>query len=257
MVNRIIVPHRRRILRVGAGGTASSWANWNEASENTLDVDQDGDGVEDTFIAFMENTLAGGDETGQGGGFSGADLVLSQNGNIAGASGSPPSRTLDGSDDYFTVTNTFRDWLSGEGTYGIIFKVEDWNPADSYECLFFWRDGNLINLRSTLNTRELTVNFDGTSLTTTNAMPTSGVLYCYVGCDGSDFRIGFSTTKPTKWSDFAANDRASNGSSVSFPSNTTNTPPIFSDSNYLTDRSVKGDAYYTIWSKTTLIDFSS
>jgi len=102
---RIIMPHRRRILRAGEAGAGGSWAEWDEQSESTLDVDQDGDGNEDTYICFFENTSAGGNETGRGGGLAGADLVLTQAGNIAGAIGSPPNRQLDGSDDYFSFTS--------------------------------------------------------------------------------------------------------------------------------------------------------
>ena len=81
--------HRRVHLRAGGGSSAApSWSTWNELSESGLADD-------DTFVVMLEQTGAGGNETGQGGGLSGANLVLTDaSANIAGATGSPPGVPL-------------------------------------------------------------------------------------------------------------------------------------------------------------------
>jgi len=88
--------------------TYNPWAAWDETSESGLASD-------DTFVCFFENPSAGGDETGQGGGLTGSDLVLTQSGNVAGATGSPPSRQLDGTDDYFSGTLNLPELIINPG----------------------------------------------------------------------------------------------------------------------------------------------
>ena len=243
------------VMDPAAGGPY--WHNWDEQSEDTLFVDQDEDGTEDLFVVFGEGGNST-DETGRGAGLSGADLVWSQSGAMAG-NGS--YRTLDGSDDYFSVTSNFRDILDNLTQYGIIFKMEDWNPGVDYEALIRWASEVIFRVD---NARKLTATIDGTIVgTTTNALPTSGVVYCYLGCDGSDTMVGFTTSgsgtggQPTKKSDFAANDRALKGSAIAMPNLSDADTDIFRDSDS-DNRNVTGKFHYAVWRiGDPLIDFSS
>ncbi len=252
---RIIVPHRRRILRAGAG-VSDLWTTWDESSEDTLSVDQDGDGVEDTCICFFENTSAGGDETGRGRGLSGADLVLAQAGNIAGASGSPPYRAIDGSNDYFSFTTTLRDSLNGESEWTVIVKLDNYVLSATY--------GQVLTGPSEIWMREYTNNkcafyspARGLNNTmTTDDIPAGTLSWWCMWCDGSDVRAGIATgSKPTKWSDFSSGLRV--GPTGAAENGTTGSDRVIFARNTTPDYPAECDGYYFLVSSTCLIDNSA
>lgn len=203
------------ITASSSAGGGVSWANWDETSESGLSTDQDGDGSEDTFICFFENTNAGGNETGIGV-LSGADLVLTQSGNVAGAVGSPPTRTLDGGDDLFSVTQNFLDTLisNAQNTWTIIIKINA--PTSGDKHWFHFRDTvpdeRLYCYTSGANVLVPSAEEDGSSegQSTVDVQTTVGDVWMAMWADGSNtIRGGFISTKPSTWSDFNANKRAS------------------------------------------------
>jgi hypothetical protein len=164
---------------------------------------------------MAENPNASGNETGQGGGLSGADLVLTQSGSIAGATGSPPRRAFDGSDDHFLPTQNWCDGLFSGSTWSFIAKITI-DAVGVYHGLFRlgetnWPTNNLIQLHITnANQLYLRVIEDGTdySVNTTDTVSNGSTYYFAVWADGvNKVRCGFSTTKPTSWASFEANKR--------------------------------------------------
>lgn len=245
----------------GAGAQVT-WSLWNEASERTLAVDQDGDGAEDTFVVFFENTSAGGNETGWGV-LSGANLVFTQDGNVAGAVGSPPYRVLDGANDRFFYTTTFMtSMFNGQGAWTLLMKFADVSPNTkslfqarrSTPPAYGWDvygggSGNL-----TVQCSPSGAGGDFTLDTSTAAaMPTSGALYVAVWFDGTYWRAGFSATRPTKWSDFSANNRISATTGTQWNC-------AFDGGKYLAFGDAShpaAKAYYVVASKKCLIDNGS
>lgn len=250
--------------------TGDLWTTWDEASEDTLSVDQDGDGAEDTNITFGENTSAGGDETGRGV-LTGADLVLSQSGNIAGAVGSPPYRPMDGTDDTFRVTNNwFNAIFAGETEYTLIVKC--YLDSSDIEWIFNFEDTNArINLNESAGFLRfgLTDTDNGLefqSLTNGSAGHDNQVCYVAIWTSATDgvSRAGWCAAgsgsgtngQPTKWSDFNAGDR------VEFAALFDNIANIAAPSHanffgLATDHETKGRLYYVIASRTCLIDNNS
>jgi hypothetical protein len=224
-------------------------------------VDQDGDGSEDTNITFGENTSAGGDETGRGI-LTGADLVWTQHGNISGATGSPPYRTTDGNDDYWSTTQNWWDAIfKAQSTYTFVIKVSQSGDQSYFiefrgtDLLFSAKyDSHEFRLQDSDNARE--------DLATANAWPTSTITWIAIWCDASVTRAGVTTSgsgangQPTKWSDFASGDR------VEFTNLYDNFPTA--DSRTFvggipgsTDWFTAFDFYYAVVSKTCLIDNAS
>lgn len=220
VMSTIMVPNRRRVIR-GASVSIPSLP-WT-ANANTFIVH--GVHASDT------------NETGEGGGLSGANLVWTQNNGIAG---NGTYRTLDGVDDYFSATTGFRDMLAGAAQYGILFKLENWNPDTDYEAILKWAANDLI-FRITTNAGA-GYRFDGLVNgnavgTTVNGIPNIGVIYCYLGCDGADTMVGFTQAGsgadgiPIQKADFAANDRALRGATTTMPAVMSEAnPDIFRDS---------------------------
>ncbi|HDZ26267.1 hypothetical protein LCGC14_1594280 [marine sediment metagenome] len=200
----IILPRRRRLFT-----GIQSWADWDEKKESGLASD-------DTFVCLMENLSAGGNEVGQGGGLTGADLVLTQSGNIAGLSGG--RRQMDGADDFFAMTTAALDTLISNPSerWTIVVKGTD-IQTDAVNNNF------LASFRNAGNTENIALRVDSANklghlydqdgagqdfLLTTDAMGTTTEYYTMIWADGTEkVRLGYATLKPTKWSDFAANDR--------------------------------------------------
>jgi len=210
----------------GAGGesgaTGSNWADWDEASEDTLSVDQDGDGTEDTHICVMENPVAGGDETGRGI-KSGADLVWTQSGNVPGATGDPPNRQLTDKTKLFTSSEALGQTVFAGNTWLVGTKWTNLNrPASVQSYLVFNLHGDA-RLYAYLNTTG-TISFyvkdaAGTvhlNATTVGAAPTGTDVWVFIWSDGTVVRGGWALAKPTKWSDFGANNRVTNNGNCSF-----------------------------------------
>lgn len=239
--------------RTSGGG--ASWADWNE-------TDEAGWGDAGTFISLFENTSAGGNETGQGGGLSGADLVLTQVGNVAGAVGSPLSRDLDGGDDYFHFTENLANVLAGQATWSVILRVADISTSNNWsEALFKVRGASdLIAINWSWGTAlplfRATKDGGGIIATQPSASDYTGTKYWAIWCDGTYVRGGYCSTKPTKWSDFAATARVSATSACQF-----------TDGDFPTERKIginedathypNCDLYYIVISASCLIDNAS
>ncbi len=205
---------RTRILsaHVGGGSTASGlWANWDETTEVGFATDQDGNGVEDSVLWFLENPAPSSSEIGIGGGLIGDDLILTQHGDIPGATGFPPSRVLDGLDDYFTFALTSFDILRGSTTFTLFLYVEDVSIVDLDRFFLFTQDFWFLQAGIGIVTpSRLSFRLNGSEdwKTASTVLPASGPLYIMIWGDGINYiRAGWSTSKPSKWSDFAAGSR--------------------------------------------------
>lgn len=231
------------------------WADWDETSEAGLASD-------DIFVCMMENINAGGDETGQGGGLAGANLVLTEAGGLAGATGTPPTRVADGIDDSLAFTTVALDALMMQNSaFTVIIKVTDLAIVSNDRFLYFRSAGGTeqISIHQSSTKLAVQVKEAGTdeSEITTDAFLVSTEYWIALWSDGTVLRAGFATSKPTKWSDFAANKRVQ----------WTNNPGTFTGDTWSTRRSllttggganfVAGDFSYFIIAKTCLIDNNS
>lgn len=206
------------LSRRGTGGSGpGAWVNWDEASEDTLDVDQDGDGTEDTYICFFENPANSGNETGRGAGLSGADLVLTQVGSVAGATGDPPTRPFDHSDNRFSIPSAVTDLTgagNGTGEYTLICKMKDLanhGGANSDYVLYINSTANEdVSREHTAEGLEF-----GIHGTPTASPGTSGDLYIiYAKPSGGNTWCGWTDSKPNSKSDIDSNNIIEIGSEL-------------------------------------------
>jgi len=233
-----------------------TWENWDELSESGLASD-------DIFVCLMSNVNAGGDETGEGGGLTGADLVLTEAGTLAGATGAPPTRDFDGTDDVLSMTTAAADALFGNAnnTWTIILKVTN---LDLVTQDIFWKfdnsgaTENIYCIQQADKIPDFTIEQDNVIEieTETDALQAATTYYICLWTDGTVARCGYSTTKPTKWSDFAAGKRSE------FSTNT----GAFSGETFDANSSLMGlsaagfcggELYYVVIAKTCLIDNDS
>lgn len=205
------------------GSRQKLWANWNELSQDTLRTDQDGDGFDDLFVCFFDAENAGDNDTGVGL-VTGADLVLTQAGNIPGATGTPPSRDLDGAGDLFTITTTLADAFLTNDEWLILVKLNGVALA-TFEYIFdINKDAThlIYAFNHSVNTLNGRIINGAESVTTgTTGIMSAGTTY-YVAMwkqSGGNVYLGFTTTRPTKLSDFGANDRVSFGAVGDFSGN--------------------------------------
>lgn len=98
----------------GGGGT-----DWGSTAVDLPTTEATADS--NTFVVEMTGSSAA-NETGVGGGLSGADLVWTQSGSIPAASGG--FRALDGS-MYFSCTDTFLTTLLGQSTWTIMTQIKN------------------------------------------------------------------------------------------------------------------------------------
>ena len=238
---------------------------WTQASEISLDKDQDGDGVEDTYICLLENTTAGGNETGRGV-VTGADLVLTEGGAVAvpGAVGSPPSRLFNNTDESnFTATSTLLETLLTGNEFTIIVKIENLgNSITNDDAIFYLKDSDnklwwFIRQNPTDNIRVLINGASDATEQDLGAAATNIVLYLAMWRGSGNTRAGWCTTgsgltgQPTKWSDFAAGNRTEHASGVSPASGAFGTRYLLG--NGTNNGSIDAKVYWVILSKTCLI----
>ncbi len=199
------------VLPAVVGGASSApglWANWDEASEDTLSVDQNDDGIEDTFVCFMENPVAGGDEAGRGGGLAGADLVMTDSGgaNIPGALGTPPYRTF-AQNKWGVVTQACAEVVKS-ATWCVIWKMDNWTDAEGSLFLFF----NTVNatiIRIHGIARKCYITVKGNNLgNTADGAPNDQPVWVAAQANGVDrVTCGWDTSKITRWADVPANQK--------------------------------------------------
>ena len=226
---------------ISAGGAVTLWPDWSE-TDLTLATDN-------IWVVLYNNTSAGGNETGSGGGLSGNDLIVLQSGNIAGAAGSPLSRNMDDSDDVFSfqTAGACDALLKSQSVWQFIMKAK--NIVGAGNLVYLWEANNSIELYIDAN-EKLDAKIETDGVARVNAMTTDGGdgssdYYIFAGTDGSSSYGGFkSGAKPTKWSDFAANDRVSNADAGTFLQ-------TFGTLNLLSGASRIGcDAYFSAFSNT-------
>lgn len=249
---------------VASGGGAGAYAGWDQSSKSTLDMDQDGDGNEDTHVMLLENVAAGGNETGVGY-VTGADLVWTQQGNLAGASGG--FRSFDGGDDKLAITQPLSNIVCGTDTYSCIIKLKDWVQVNE-PALFFRNaaanDYFTIHRPGTpgpLSAHFIVAGSQKMGGATTNDLPGTGTYYVVNCCNGTNHLYGFTSSgsgaggQPTKLSDFAANDRVITAFSAQMPVDSFDTHRELAceTGSYFTDL----DIAWVLLSRVCVIDFSS
>lgn len=241
------------------------WRDWDESTEAGLDTDQNQDGSDDTFVCFFEGS---GNETGRGV-LTGSDLVLTEYGNPAAAVGSPPSRDVDGTGDYWGFTNGWANglfmgeqWtlivkisLDADGPYviGMHGRVGVWPYKFPRLFMIVASGADSYKLRGQL-TRDTTL-----FQTTTNAMSPGTVYYLCFWTDGvNNTYLGFTTSKPEKKSDFNANDivdMGGIGNEFQADDFSYYGRKVCADHNG--NNEADGDIYYVVASKKCLIDNDS
>jgi hypothetical protein len=241
-----------------------TWSSWNEQDLYSL-------ASGDVFVCLFDSPNAGDDETGAGGGLSGSDLILTQGGNVAGATGTPPYREMDGSDDYFqTALSWFNTIFAGEPEYTLILKtylrvanVRTVFNASGITNLRLKIENNSGKIRWGMNDYDHATEYqEGTNdlsaqdnqvcylaMWTSAAAGVSRAGWC-VGGGGSG-----ANGQPTKWSDFNAGDRVEFSSVFDNISNASYNMHIFAESSGVSE--TEGRLYYIVAAKTCLIDNSA
>lgn len=224
-------------------GLGNSWANWDEGTEAGWG-DQN-----NVFICFFENPVANGDETGQGGGLSGADLVLTEAGSVAGATGTPPTRIFDGSDNRFQFTqNVFDNIAVGADEWTIILKLKD--LANHHDA----NDDYIISINATWNvlrdSAAEAIQFG--TLGTTSASPgTSGDIWIIMAKPPGENTYGAFAegTKPKLKANIPSANIADFGSAVDPPTSTERYIGAFSDGS----QAMASEGYYFLVAKKYLL----
>jgi len=184
---------------------ASKWASWNELSESGLASD-------DIYVAMMENTSAAGNETGQGGGLTGADLVLTQVGSIAGATGSPPSRYVSRTGgDYFNLTTAAATSMITGTDYTLVMKCHTITSNSSAAEFYDAGRGHMVLGYTKCAGLYCNGGGGGEVYVDCAAQPSSsGDFYLFLTSKaGKALYAGWSLTKPTDLADIPANQKVS------------------------------------------------
>ena len=205
------------VFNVAALETApgsSEWAMWDEVTES-------GWGDSGTFIALMEGASH---EIGLGGTISGVPLseanrTLTQIGGVGAAAGSPSKRAVTQvlHQGFTWPVAALEGYITGGQNFTFIWK---WNGVSSPGAESGWlmraydaTTTDLIQFLIDASEKLQLYVSDGGSVVvngaTTDSVPGTGYLYIAIWYDGTFLRWGFTATKPTKWSDFAANSRGS------------------------------------------------
>ena len=241
----------------GGGATNTNFLTWDELETGWGDL-------LNTNICNAENGVSGGDE-GSLGVVSGADLVHIESGNIPGASGSPLTRALDGTDDYWVVTTTFIDtFLAFDNpVFSIIIKVDTWEQYEADQAIIrYMADaGGNNGIYCVANSGgQIRVDFaDGGTDTytdyTTDPMPKTGAVYIYVESDGANIKCGWDTVRRGSWDEISANQKSIKAKAITWAG------VSFSEQRFILGCPVstnypKCNWHYTIHSKKTLEQIS-
>ena len=240
-------------------GAGVPYASWNEDSEL----------VANSAVWLMESG-ASANETGfdnRSTPLTGVDLIGTQSGSVAAASGSPPNRAFDGTDDYMHWTQNASDIVAnGTNTWTLLMKLGDVTEAQTQDhTIVDFRDAAPANIIeaiylggvSTWIVRVATV--DLINAATVTPIPTSGIVHVAFWGDATYVRCGWvgaaggsgANGQPTKYSDFPANNRRTYTGTATW-ANTT-----FSSLRYIMTRGAAftaGKVYYLLLSDTCLID---
>lgn len=261
-MSHIILPRRRALFTATGPGTGNtSWANWDEVTAAGW-----GDQA-NNWILIESNPVLGGNDNAIGGGLAGVDLVATEAGGLPGALGAgtvsdPYRRLYDGTDDIETMTQAVANLITGGGNWTVIVKLKI-TAINANEAPFDFHGANdhiytIFDAAGKITFRMQKDAANPLNVLSTDAMDTGEIGYIALWVDGTYLRGGFidggspsPNTKPTKWSDFNANDRGSATDTIAY-----------SAGDFVTVRSLgayatfflNADIYYFLVSKTCLID---
>jgi len=195
-----------------AGGSSTpTYATWKENTEI----------VSNSAVWLMEGGAAA-NETGVDSRtvpLTGADLVGTQHGGLAAATGSPPTREFDGTDDWMSWSQATYDIVSnGTSIWTLIIKGLDITEAQTagHACpLYIYEGTDGHTLGAFQNTWQVWESSGHKIIDTTLTTPIaiSGIVYACWFSDGTYVRCGWTAAgsgvngQPTKWSDFPTNQR--------------------------------------------------
>lgn len=187
--------HRRR----SSGGVVNtSWATWDE-------VTQDGWGDSaNTFICLFDAPNLADHEIGLGGGLSEVNRTVYQVNNVPGAVGSPPYRQLTAAPQQWFEFSRAASYVALGNVYTSLAKIKDLTVSNDVviaqesggtaQCVYL-TGGKVRSLITGVHDK-----------TTTNSYPTTGDVYFFQCCNGTNTVAGFSTTKPTTLTGLTAGD---------------------------------------------------
>ena len=197
---------------MGAGAGPGPYSSWNEDTEQVTDVD---------YCMKLENPVVG-NETGYSGTgvLTGADLIGTQAGNIAG---SPDGtyRQFDTTDDKMTWTDTCKATCLNQPTWLVLGKCQDLEAGGALDYIFFMADNSPIDQIYLLRDTTITFYVKRNNVALLNGAPavspaTNVTFYWAVGCDGTTIRAGWATSKITDWNSVPANNKISAVSACDF-----------------------------------------
>jgi len=178
--------------------SGSAWASWDESSEAGL-------ASSDIFVALFKGAL-GTNETGQGGGLAGVDLILTQINNVAGEAGGY-RQLIAASHQYFTgSTGLPGALLKDQDEFTIIIKIKDWGNIAT---------ANVPLIRINLGQCDITAGaasviraqYKTSDVSSVNTVDTTGVYWFCIWRKGGIVKTAFKkTVRPTAEADFAAGD---------------------------------------------------
>lgn len=232
-------------------GGFTSYGKWDETTEAGW-----GDSV-NTFIALFEGGL-GADEIGQGAGLSEANRTLTQVGNVAGATGTPPTRDLGNDSQHFRMPDAMIEVMAGQPTWTFITKCKDVTAAAAAAGILRINDtGNdALYMRATDTNETMRVYLsDGGTVRinfvdTANAWNTTGSVWFFAQCNGATTVVGFYNAKPTSLAAIPAGNKVSYAGAVQFDSFDTEDYLFYDNGN---NKGIRGYAYYMLFSSKALI----
>lgn len=251
-VNEIIFNNKYKKKKKERNIFADKWSLWGELNEDTLANDN-------IFVCLFNNTTANGNEIGLGGGLSETNRTLTCEGSVAGATGNPPYRTVNGVSNRFLFSNNLLNFSLTE-TMTNIYKLKLTTPQNGY---LFYKYGVIDNktyvVSFRLNTNKFYCTDPEKTLTPPIDIPTAHeYVYIVTWCDGNIFRVGWSFTKPNKLSDFPNNQVTAY--SINASKILAKLPHYISGTHYhylFGNDSASGSVYYIVTSNKCLIDNNS
>jgi len=181
-----------------------SWSDWGESEESSLACNSPGGLI---CVAKAEGGL-GEDETAQGGGVSGADLVLSDVGGIAGIAGG--YRELSPGQSLTATAGLLNAVIGNTSTYSIILKCKNSLQVPNNHIYLSGGTDAIYCQRPTANLTKLKLFYEingGAILTTTttDALAANAEFYLYFVHTGTKYYHGFSLVRPVTSAHVEAN----------------------------------------------------
>jgi hypothetical protein len=192
------------------GGKVRDWVLWDETTEAGFASDN-------RFVTIF-NGGASANETGSGGGLSGADLVWTQVGGVPAVSSG--YRQLNGSSQYFTATaNAMETMLTSQSSWMVAMRIKTHSTIDqtSIYLELYQSNETYIGLKNYNTAQFYVAMYDNDANAagqeneqTANDMSSSTEYYLFTGCNGSSVKMGFypvSSGKPVGFGHIAAGDQ--------------------------------------------------